>query len=119
MLRISVCREYYEHVIHGCLVLPAVLEEENYSLFKFWFEDRIHDGLYYRHELFYRLQTLSVEFRAQLYHSACQLAQQEPVVVTVTSDTCSLWVSLQNPNDMMIKRRNQMAQQLAHLQIHR
>jgi hypothetical protein len=97
-------------------VLTPVIDENKQSCFKFWFDGQIHDGLYYHHELFYRLQTTASEFRPQLYQSACQLAQQEAVVMTVSSDTCSLWVRSQSPSAQILSQRNQVIQNLAQLE---
>ena len=88
-------------------MLPPVIEEGEYSPFKFWFEHTIQDGMYYQNELFYRLHTISSESRAQLYHYACQLAQHDYVVVTLTDDECSIWVSLRSPNITALSLRKQ------------
>lgn len=50
--------------------------------------------MYYRNELYYRLQSVTVAHRAKLYHYACKLAAKHPVLVTTRSDECSVWVSL-------------------------
>ncbi len=89
-------------------MLPPVLEEGEYSPFKFWFDNSIQDGMYYRNELFYRLHTISSESRARLYHYACKLSKHDCVVVTTTDDTCSLWVSLRSPNIAALRLRRQM-----------
>lgn len=54
--------------------------------------------MYYRNELFYRLHAVPLDLRARLYHYACQLAQENQVVVTIAEDTCCLWVSLRSSN---------------------
>lgn len=79
------------------IVLPPVLSEGNYHPFKFWFNDRLRDGLFYQNELFYRLQTLSATHRATLYQHACQLAQQDSVIVTASLTEYSMWISLRSP----------------------
>jgi len=83
----------------GCIearrsVLPPVINERDIFPFKFWFSDSIQDGMYYRNELYYRLQSVTVTHRAKLYHYACKLAQSHPVIVTTRADECSVWISL-------------------------
>ncbi|MEB3210736.1 MAG: hypothetical protein VKL39_05255 [Leptolyngbyaceae bacterium] len=97
-------------------MFTPIIQEDKQPFFKFWFDGQIYDGFYYHNELFYRLQTLEAEFRPQLYHSACQLAHQEPVIVTVSNDTCSLWVSFQSPNDHVLAERAHIVQQFGQLE---
>jgi hypothetical protein len=88
-------------------VLPPVIEEGNAFPFKFWFNNSIQDGMYYRNELFYRLHTIGLEHRARLYHYACKLAHHDTVIVTTTNDRCSIWVSLRSPSATALNMRNQ------------
>lgn len=77
-------------------MLPPVVDEGLVSIFKFWYGDRIQDGLYYRNELYYRVATVGLEQRARLYHHACRVSQTSYAVVTMTQIHCSLWVSLRS-----------------------
>ena len=52
--------------------------------------------MFYHNELFYRLQTAATDHRAKLYQRACQLAQQDDVVVTTSEHVCSVWLSLRS-----------------------
>ena len=79
-------------------MLPPVLMEKEFSLFHFWMDETVQDGLSYDNELFCRLCTLSSEYRAQLYHYACRLGQKDSIVITTSNAHCSLWVSLRSPN---------------------
>lgn len=79
-------------------MLPPVVDEGSFFPFKFWLKDKIHDGMYYRSELFYRLYTVDLAHRAKLYHHACKMSLQDDVVVTTTPQTCSIWISLRSPN---------------------
>jgi hypothetical protein len=80
-------------------VLPLVLNEERIFSFKFWFNGSIQTGMHYRNELFCRLSTYNVQYRAQAYHLACKLARQNVLVVltSANNETCSLWGSLRAP----------------------
>lgn len=80
--------------IEGQSVLPPVVNERDISPFKFWFNDTIQDGMYYRSELYYRRHAANIRQRARIYHYACKLAHRTSVVVTTTTDHCSIWVSL-------------------------
>lgn len=79
-------------------MLPPVIHEKECHLFKFWFHGSVREGMVYRRELFYRLQSVPGVYRANLYQEACSLAIRDAVVVTVTSGQCSLWVSLRSKN---------------------
>ncbi|GEM_PF-5919820 len=63
--------------------------------------------MYYRSELFYRLQTELIEQRAQLYYSACKMSRSERVIVTSTDETCSIWISLRSPNIANLRPQTQ------------
>lgn len=54
--------------------------------------------MYYRSELFCRLQSVPARYRAQLYHYACRLAQKESVVISAGAEQYSIWVGLRSPN---------------------
>ncbi|MDX2213208.1 MAG: hypothetical protein SFY66_07955 [Oculatellaceae cyanobacterium bins.114] len=77
-------------------MLPPVIDEEKLFPFKFWFNNSIQDGMFYRNELFYRLHSIDIRNRARLYHYACRIAQRDSVVVSATDVSCSIWVSLRS-----------------------
>jgi hypothetical protein len=80
-------------------VLPFVVDESKILIFKFWFDNTVQDGLSYQGELFCRVQTLNLRYRPQLYHLGCKLSQQgTSVVISSGIDTCSLWISLRDPD---------------------
>jgi hypothetical protein len=79
-------------------VLPPVIGKGDFHPFKFWFNNQLQDGMLYRNELFYRLQTVSTTHRARLYRYACKIAQQHTVVVTALPNEYSMWVSLRSPS---------------------
>jgi hypothetical protein len=79
-------------------VLPLVIDEKKLLIFKFWFEDHIQEGMSYKGELFCRLQTFPVTLRPQVYQFSCRLLRQGTLVaLTSGSETCSVWVSLRDP----------------------
>jgi len=79
-------------------VLPLVVKEKTLFTFKFWFNDQIQEGMNYQQEMFCRLYTVAHQFRAQLYQFGCKLTQNGTIVViSITDDHCSLWVSLRDP----------------------
>ena len=63
--------------------------------------------MYYRSELFYRLHTVDIKYRARLYHYACKLAQHDAVMVSATDTSCSIWVSLRSPSATASNLRHQ------------
>lgn len=79
-------------------MLPLVVDEKKIFIFKFWFNGSIQDGMSYQNELFCRLQTFDIQHRAQVYHFACKLTQQNTaLVITSSAKACSLWASLRDP----------------------
>ena len=79
-------------------MLPFVIDERKILIFKFWFDNKVQDGLSYQGELFCRLQTLEPCYRPQLYHFGCKLSQQgTSTVISSGINTSSLWVSLRDP----------------------
>lgn len=79
-------------------MLPFVVDERKILIFKFWFDNKVQDGLSYQGELFCRLQTLEIRYRPQLYHFGCKLSQQgTSVVISSGVNDCSLWISLRDP----------------------
>jgi len=79
-------------------VLPLILDEAEIFAFKFWFNDSICDGMYYKNELFCRLETFDLLNRSHVYQLGCKLSRQNvSVILTLTSATCDLWGSLRAP----------------------
>lgn len=79
-------------------MLPPVLMEGEFSLFNFWLDQDIQDGLSYDGELFCCICTVSIEYRAKLYHYACRVLKKETVVFTISDENCRLWMSLRSSN---------------------
>jgi hypothetical protein len=76
-------------------VLPLILDEGKVFIFKFWFNDKIQDGMSYRNELFCRLRTYDLSYRPQVYHFGCKLAQDGvQIALTSAANSCSLWLKL-------------------------
>lgn len=92
--------------IFQTIVLPPVIREGDFFPFKFWFNNSIQDGMYYRNELFYRLYSVSLKHRAKLYHHACRMAQDEMVVVSAGDRICSLWISLRGSGASELQGHN-------------
>ncbi len=79
-------------------MLPLIVNEDDLSTFKFWFNENLQEGMHHRNELFCRLQIFDIRYRSLVYHLGCKLAQQGSVVVLSCGlDTCSLWASLRDP----------------------
>ena len=78
-------------------MLPKILEERRIQVFKFWFGGALQDGFHYQNELYYRSLTVESHKRTRLYHLACKLSNQGGVIlVSISNDQCSLWISLRN-----------------------
>ncbi len=79
-------------------MLPPIVNEHVLFMFKFWFNNNIQEGMYYKDELFYRLHTVELRYRARLYHYACTMAQQDTIIVSASEKKCSIWVGLRSPS---------------------
>lgn len=80
------------------LVLPLLVDEKKIFAFKFWFNGTIQDGMSYQQELFCRLQTWEIRYRAKVYRLGCKICKDDtPVAIALSDTTCSLWVSLRSP----------------------
>lgn len=79
-------------------MLPPVLTEEECVLFKFWFDNQVQEGMVYDGELLCQICTLPATHRAQLYHYAYHLAKRDVVVISITDESCHLWISLRSSN---------------------
>jgi hypothetical protein len=78
-------------------VLPPVIPEGELFPFRFWLNGSFHNGMHYRSELFYLLYTADAQYRSQVYHYACKLAQNNTIVISMTEASCRIWVSLRSP----------------------
>jgi hypothetical protein len=75
-----------------------MINEDEIFSFKFWFNDTIQYGMFYKNELYCRLKTFDIQARPQAYQLGCRLARQNAVVVLTCSPTaCSLWGCLRSP----------------------
>ena len=78
-------------------MLPLVIQEEQIFSFEFWLNGSIHRGMHYRGELYCKLQTSDIHHRSQIYQLGCRLQKgNEPIILTCTPTTCSLWGSLRS-----------------------
>ena len=87
-------------------MLPPVLTERECTLFNFWLDNQVQNGMVYEGELLCRICTLPTTYRAQLYHYAYHLAKRDSVVISITDESCSLWISLRSPNLEYLKAQN-------------
>jgi hypothetical protein len=76
-------------------VLPFLIDERQIFTFKFWFNGKIQNGMYYRNELFCQLGTFSIQNRSRVYQLGCKLAQRDALsAITCSTNSCRLWGSL-------------------------
>jgi hypothetical protein len=90
------------------VALPLVIDEEQIFSFKFWFDGTIHEGMYYRNDLYCKLQTFDIQERPLVYQLGCKLAKKEALIaLTFTPTTCSLWGSLRSVGikNILIKQK--------------
>ncbi len=79
-------------------MLPLLINEQQIFTFQFWFNGSLRYGMYYRNDLYCKLETFEIAQRPQVYQLGCRLANKNAaIVMTITENTCSLWGSLRAP----------------------
>ncbi|MBD2256096.1 hypothetical protein [Pseudanabaena sp. FACHB-2040] len=74
---------------------PLVINEKLVSLFKFWFDGQIYDGMGCRNEIFSCLRVADHRKRQQIYDLGWALAEEGvQVVITVSDSKYTLWSNL-------------------------
>lgn len=88
-------------------MLPEIVDEAKIHSFKFWFGDRIQEGMNYRGELFYRLHTAEPAERTKLFQTACRLSQRgASLVLTLSKEQCCLWGNLRSQSVAALALQN-------------
>ncbi|NJL44629.1 MAG: hypothetical protein HC922_00480 [Leptolyngbyaceae cyanobacterium SM2_3_12] len=73
------------------------MSENQIRVFRFWFNDALHDGTHFQNELYYRAMAVETDRRTRVYHLACKLSDhQASTLVSLTEAQCSLWISLRS-----------------------
>jgi hypothetical protein len=76
-------------------MLPVVIYETLISLFSFYREGHISQGMSYRRRLYKLMSTYTAEARLQAYTAGCELASQgNQVVITVSPEHYKVWIDL-------------------------
>lgn len=91
-------------------MLPKILKESEVQAFKFWFNGALQEGLHYENELFYKALAVEAAKRTRLYHLGCKLAEKGgSILITVTDQSSSLWISLRNQELLAQVKENPVA----------
>jgi hypothetical protein len=76
-------------------MLPVVVYETLISLFNFYREGQVYQGMSCRQQIYKLVSTYTVEARLQAYTEGCDLSNQgNQVVITVSSQHYKVWVAL-------------------------
>jgi hypothetical protein len=80
------------------VVLPVVLNEQQISPFKFYWEQTVREGMMYAAEIYGVAYELGSGHRLHAYQLACELmAQGWSAVVTVSQSRYLVWLSVRSP----------------------
>lgn len=75
--------------------LPLVIHEQQVTLFKFWFDGTLCDGLRFRNELFRRIYQLDECYRDRVYALSYALTERNiPVIILYSNRAYTVWVNL-------------------------
>ena len=78
--------------------IPPIIPETAESLFQFFNNGEMRDGLYVDGKMYGKVQTATMLQRQELDEVALMFSEQKiPCVITVTSDHYSMWVLLRSP----------------------
>lgn len=78
--------------------VPLVFSEQRVSLFKFYRDQSIRDGMLYRNELYQSVREFGIRDRLKAYQFACeQFEQGIPNLITVSEHRYVVWVNLRGP----------------------
>jgi hypothetical protein len=77
--------------------LPVVIHQQQGTIFKFWLDGRLNDGLRLQNTLYRRVHRFPISHRDQAYALGCALAQQKiRTVLTRSPNDYSVWIDLRN-----------------------
>ena len=76
-----------------------LINEKLVTLFKFWQDGGIQDGMRCGQELFCQVSKFGRNARNKAFEQACQLSQRgSKVVITAGSSDYTVWLSLRSPD---------------------
>lgn len=71
------------------------------TLFKFWADGKIQDGMRHGNELFRQVSVFQTKQRQQAFDLAWSLSQEAlPLVITASPYNYTVWVSLRSPESV-------------------
>ncbi len=77
---------------------PYLIPEQRITLFKFYMQSVIHDGMTDGNELYRLAREFGKDNRLKSYQYACQLIEQGiPTLVSVSAQQYRVWISLRSP----------------------
>lgn len=77
---------------------PHVIPEQQITLFKFYMDQAIQDGLTYGNELYRLAKEFRIDDWLEADRLGCELIGQGiPTVISVSKQRYSVWISLRNP----------------------
>ena len=77
---------------------PLFVTEELTSMFKYWSDDQIHEGMTYDNELFRLTETYKTVDRKRMFdHAWALIIDGMKVVITASSYRYAVWVELRSP----------------------
>lgn len=78
-------------------VAPCVVAEQQITLFKFYMDQAVQDGMMYKNELYRLARQFSADSRLDAYRLGCELLEQGvPVVISVSKQQYRVWICLRN-----------------------
>lgn len=77
---------------------PPVIAEQQITLFKFYRDQAVQDGMTYGNELYRLARQFSPNHRLDAYRFGCELLEQGiPTIVSASKQRYIVWISLRNP----------------------
>lgn len=77
---------------------PHVIPEQQITLFKFYMDQSVQDGMTHGNELYRLAKQFSPDNRLEAYRFGCELIGQGiPTLISASKQRYIVWISLRNP----------------------
>lgn len=87
--------------------LPRLLQESAISVFRFFYNNQVREGLHYDSTLYAAVCQFDVAYRLQAYQIAWALSEAKvPLVVTLSPARFVIWINLQSPSYPVLIQQN-------------
>lgn len=78
--------------------LPLIMQEKLVSPFRFYRDEKILEGVNFKHEFYGLVEEFEINQRLQVYQLAWALAEKKvPIILTTSNARLGIWIRLRSP----------------------